>query len=292
MEAANDGTICQTLAAGPELVTRWAQADDPYASALITAAIDARRLRLRASCRLAYSVTPSRDTSPTINARMRGPTGSSALSGTPKGRCETSSPLFDTCRSTPVSGRKRAWSGLPTTWNTKGVESDPTNCRRRRSGAQRSNTLTMPPLARLWLSPPITWAIDGSHSCCANAPRPPAIHTRCTTSGGTSTAAVTKTQRCSWLIRSMRTGDSHSVQSYEFFLEKSKRDLSASIPYWTIAAENDNTFAIGRLAHLLERLDRHEEALRWWRRGHELADSHCADALAGRLFRGWRSRLC
>jgi tetratricopeptide (TPR) repeat protein len=39
----SDGGLTQVLAAGPELVRRWEQAD-PYAKAIITAAVDARRL--------------------------------------------------------------------------------------------------------------------------------------------------------------------------------------------------------------------------------------------------------
>ncbi|BCJ52232.1 hypothetical protein Asp14428_37070 [Actinoplanes sp. NBRC 14428] len=40
----SDAGLIQTLAAGPELVRRWQNAPSPYAHALITAAIDARRL--------------------------------------------------------------------------------------------------------------------------------------------------------------------------------------------------------------------------------------------------------
>jgi hypothetical protein len=39
-----DGGLTQVLAAGPQLVRWWEQAHDPYAKAIITAAVDARRL--------------------------------------------------------------------------------------------------------------------------------------------------------------------------------------------------------------------------------------------------------
>jgi tetratricopeptide (TPR) repeat protein len=41
-----DGGLTQVLAAGPELVRRWEQAPSPYAKAVVTAAVDARRLGL------------------------------------------------------------------------------------------------------------------------------------------------------------------------------------------------------------------------------------------------------
>ena len=40
----SDGGLIQVLAAGPELVRWWEQASNPYAKAIITAAVDARRL--------------------------------------------------------------------------------------------------------------------------------------------------------------------------------------------------------------------------------------------------------
>lgn len=39
-----DGGLTQVLAAGPEMVRRWEQAPDPYSRAVLTAAIDARRV--------------------------------------------------------------------------------------------------------------------------------------------------------------------------------------------------------------------------------------------------------
>ncbi|MGW5051557.1 tetratricopeptide repeat protein [Actinokineospora sp. NPDC004072] len=39
-----DGGVTQVLAAGPEMVRRWEQAPDPYGRAVLTAAIDARRV--------------------------------------------------------------------------------------------------------------------------------------------------------------------------------------------------------------------------------------------------------
>ncbi|MFF7890222.1 hypothetical protein ACH40F_58380 [Streptomyces sp. NPDC020794] len=44
---AQPGAIAQTLAAGPDLLDHWAHAVDPFGKAVITAAIDARRLGVR-----------------------------------------------------------------------------------------------------------------------------------------------------------------------------------------------------------------------------------------------------
>ncbi|MGV9976134.1 helix-turn-helix domain-containing protein [Micromonospora wenchangensis] len=45
---ANDPGVTQVLAAGPDLQRRWEHADDPYGEAVITAAVDARRLGMLA----------------------------------------------------------------------------------------------------------------------------------------------------------------------------------------------------------------------------------------------------
>ncbi|WP_435221808.1 tetratricopeptide repeat protein [Streptomyces sp. Tue6028] len=44
LESAEDHQICQALAAGPDLLRHWRHASNPYGKALITAAIEARRL--------------------------------------------------------------------------------------------------------------------------------------------------------------------------------------------------------------------------------------------------------
>jgi hypothetical protein len=44
---AQPGAIAQTIAAGPDLLDRWTAASNPYAKAVLTAAIDARRLGVR-----------------------------------------------------------------------------------------------------------------------------------------------------------------------------------------------------------------------------------------------------
>jgi hypothetical protein len=44
LAASADGGMTQLLAAGPQLVRWWEQAPTPYAQAVLTAAIDARRL--------------------------------------------------------------------------------------------------------------------------------------------------------------------------------------------------------------------------------------------------------
>jgi tetratricopeptide (TPR) repeat protein len=49
LRTATDDEVCQTLAAGPDLLDHWQHAENPYAKALIAAAIDARRLGLRTS---------------------------------------------------------------------------------------------------------------------------------------------------------------------------------------------------------------------------------------------------
>jgi hypothetical protein len=46
--AGPEGALCQTLAAAPELMEHWRDAPDPYGKAVITAAIDARRLGVQA----------------------------------------------------------------------------------------------------------------------------------------------------------------------------------------------------------------------------------------------------
>ena len=45
--ALNSGRLCQTLAAGPDLVDHWRNGPDPYGRALIDAAVDAHRHRVR-----------------------------------------------------------------------------------------------------------------------------------------------------------------------------------------------------------------------------------------------------
>lgn len=47
------GAITQSLAAGPDLLDRWVHASDPWGKAVLTAAIDARRLGVRAALPLA-----------------------------------------------------------------------------------------------------------------------------------------------------------------------------------------------------------------------------------------------
>ncbi|MEU4206062.1 hypothetical protein AB0B79_37430 [Streptomyces sp. NPDC039022] len=46
---AQPGAVTQTLAAGPDLLDHWAQAAHPYGKAVITAAVDARRLGVRSA---------------------------------------------------------------------------------------------------------------------------------------------------------------------------------------------------------------------------------------------------
>ena len=52
--AAHDAGVTQTLAAGPELLMRWEHATDPCATAVITAAVDARRLGMESPLTAAH----------------------------------------------------------------------------------------------------------------------------------------------------------------------------------------------------------------------------------------------
>jgi hypothetical protein len=54
LAASADGGMTQVLAAGPQLLRWWQQAPSPYARAVITAAIDARRLGIEAPLTRAY----------------------------------------------------------------------------------------------------------------------------------------------------------------------------------------------------------------------------------------------
>jgi hypothetical protein len=284
LRTANDGAICQTLAAGPELVARWAQGEDPYTSALITAAIDARRLRLPRELPLAllrdavpgYLDDDQRADAPPDWFERAVERAGRKVQGViaPLGRV----PIDDDVGAEPGlvrladylehEGRRLRTDEIPpeALWNAALHHTqDAGACAALAFTAEHMGYRRIALLLR-------ERAARAGHSR--------AMHDLWTHfhRNGDDDAGLP------WLIRAMRAGNSQAVQSYEFWLGQTGGDLSAAIPYWTVAAENDDTFAIGRLAHLLERLDRHEEALGWWWRGHALAYSYCSDALAGRLF--------
>jgi TPR repeat protein len=283
VKTANSGAICQTLAAGPELVARWSQAEDPYAAALVTAAIDARGLGLPSELPLGLL----RDAVPgylSEDQRAEAPPDwfEHAMKYCERKVRDVIAPL----RRVPIDHGLGAEEGLVRLADYLEHE------------GRRMRSDELPPEA-LWEA-----AIDHTHkpdTCYAlsrTADRMDyrriavLLQERAAASGhsdamhelwGYFRGLGDEDTALQWLLRSAQTGNSYAVQSYEFFLNGSGGDVKAAVPYWTIAAQKNDRFAIGRLAGLLEQIGEDEEALRWWRRGHDLGDSHCGNRLAGRL---------
>ena len=88
LESAGYG-LTQTLAAAPQLVARWedARTANPYAWAVLTAALDAARLGARAPLSPACCAPPRRAIAPASSRPKRRRTGSSRPWRTPPASC-------------------------------------------------------------------------------------------------------------------------------------------------------------------------------------------------------------
>jgi hypothetical protein len=105
--------LTQALAAAPQLVARWqdAQTADRYAWAVLTAALDVARLSAHAPLSSDMLRAAAAGTAPVSSRRRRRAPGSNRLWPTPPARC-TAPPL-------PCVRPKLAWARSPgTSWRT------------------------------------------------------------------------------------------------------------------------------------------------------------------------------
>ncbi len=273
------GAICQTLAAGPDLLDRWLHAPDPYGKALITAAIDARRLGVQ---------------SPIPNAALR-----DAIPGylTAEQRAQAPSDWEDAAWAYATQSIRRVTAALKAVPRPDDVGPlpgvvDVADYLEERGRVARETAL---PPESLWEA--LSIHISDGHDLyqlASSAERQrylrlaAALYERAVQAGearamhslaGLLRQAGKEADAIQWLRRGADLGSTIAIQDLESSLAK-QGDTHTTLELWRGPAEAGDTFAIGRLARRLERVGEFDEALSWWRRGSERGDMHCLRSLA------------
>jgi tetratricopeptide (TPR) repeat protein len=283
LKATESGLVCQTLAAGPDLVRQWQDGSNACARALISAAVDARRHRIPP----ALSVDFLRD----------------AAAGylTATERAEASTEWFGEAMafaSEKVRGVAAPFSPVP---RAGGLGADAGVVKLADYLEQEGSHVrdsVLPPVS-FWdavlkhVHEPETCSAVGWTAERREYFRIASTLFRRAAEQGDPEAAHRLAARLRqaghideadrWVRSAAATGHHLSVQDLEGMSERSKERNLVIASMWQVAAEREDSFAVGRLAWCLERVDRFDEAEIWWRRGTELGDTHCTQTLARRL---------
>ncbi|MFE3496500.1 hypothetical protein ACFXOS_26145 [Streptomyces sp. NPDC059175] len=119
-QARANGELCQRLAAAPELLDRYRHADHTPGQAVVTAAVEGRRLGVRGSFPWSSSSTPpSAISAPTSAASWTGRHGSAMPSPGRGPRSKTSSHACRASSRPTASARQRTWSTLATSSSSR-----------------------------------------------------------------------------------------------------------------------------------------------------------------------------